>query len=221
MWPIGKDFSATGNLQEDVSRFLLSFSHAETLGHCLRVAQTAKELAERFGADPLEAEQAALLHDLGAVIPREEKLAFSRRHDLPVLPEEEQYPGVLHQQHSVVLARCFFGISDDRLLNAIGCHTTLQAGASTLGQVVFLADKMSWDQDGHPPFLPAVQAALAESLAAGCLTYIDWLLGPAGGIVVIHPWLLAAKHDLARRVQLQRTRNGGVSDGLDSALGDS
>lgn len=196
MRPFDEDFSVTGNLQEDVSRFLLSSGHTETLRHCLRVAQTAKELAIRFGESPLAADQAALMHDLGAVIPREEKLAFSRRHGLPVLPEEEQYPGVLHQQHSVVLARAVFGISDHRLLNAIGCHTTLRAGASSLDQVVFLADKISWNQDGQPPFLPAVQAALMESLAAGCLAYIDWLLSPAGGIAVVHPWLLAARRDL-------------------------
>ncbi len=190
-----QDFAVTGDLQEDVSRFFLSLGHAETLQHCLRVAQTAKELAKRFGADPLEAEQAALLHDLGAVIPRAEKLAFSRQHGLSVLPEEEQYPGILHQQHSVILARAVFGIGDHRLLSAIGCHTTLRARASSLDQVVFLADKISWDQDG-PPFLPAVQVALTESLAAGCLAYIEWLLSPAGGVVVIHPWLLAARRDL-------------------------
>ena len=79
------------------------------------------------------------------------------------------------------------------------CHTTLKARASLLDKVVFLADKLSWDQAGESPFKEAVNAALSKSLDAACLAYIRWLLGPEGGVRVVHPWLKAALYDLKKR----------------------
>jgi hypothetical protein len=56
-----------------------------------------------------------------------------------------------------------FGVADEGILSAVGCHTTLRAGASPLDKVVFVADKIAWDQAGPPPFLADLQAGLDRS----------------------------------------------------------
>ena len=178
-----------------VDSLFATYGKAETATHSMRVAEIAVELAHRFEVDTSLAIQAGLLHDIGTVIPTEEKLAFSREHGLPILPEEEVYPGILHQRHSVILARDVFGVTTPEVLGAIGCHTTLRAGATELDKVVFLADKLSWD-DAEAPFRKGVNAALKTSLDAACRLYIDWLLGPEGGVRVVHPWLEAAHREL-------------------------
>jgi len=58
-------------------------------------------------------------------------------YDLGVLPKDEAYPGILHQQHAVILAQRVFGITDPAVLSSIGCHTTLKVGASPLDKLIF------------------------------------------------------------------------------------
>ena len=80
--------------------------------------------------------------------------------------QEKQFPMILHQKLSVVIAREIFHVTDPQVLSSIGCHTTLKAGASRLDKVVFLADKIAWDQDGDPAYLHEMRAALDQSLDA-------------------------------------------------------
>ena len=131
------------------------------------------------------------------------ELARMKEDGFDVLPEEDEYPRIMHQQHSVIMARVAFGVTDLAVLSAIGCHTTLKAGASQLDKVVFLADKLSWDQAGEAPFKETVNEALSKSLDAACLAYISWLLGPEGEVRVVHPWLKAAFEELGKRGNLK------------------
>ena len=58
------------------------------------------------------------------------------------------------------MAQTWFGCFDPAVLSAIGCHTTLKANPGPLDLLVFLADKLAWDQPGGPPYAAAVQAAV-------------------------------------------------------------
>ncbi|EJW16375.1 hydrolase (HAD superfamily) [Paenibacillus alvei DSM 29] len=60
---------------------------------------------------------------------------------------------IIHQKLSKVMARDIFGITDNEVLDAVGCHTTLRANATQLDLVLFVADKIAWDQQGTPPYL--------------------------------------------------------------------
>lgn len=187
-----QDYHPTGYLRADSARFLTLHGYAFTAGHCTQVAAEAKRLATRFGANPEQAEQAGLLHDISAVIPNEERIAAARAWAVPILEEEVTFPMIIHQKLSVVIARELFAVSEPATLSAIGCHTTLKAGASLLDKVVFIADKIQWDQPGVPPYLDELHAALARSLDAGVFVYLDYLWQQRAGLRVVHPWLVAA-----------------------------
>jgi len=105
---------------------------------------------------------------------------------------------IIHQKLSVVLARDIFYVTDTGILSAIGCHTTLKASASRLDKVVFLADKIAWDQDGKPPYIKKVTAALEESLDAGVRVYLNYLWERRDQLLVIHPWLIEAHEELMK-----------------------
>lgn len=185
-------FKFSGELQHDIPRFLTHHGYPKTAEHCLAVGAQARALAARFGADEHKAEQAGWLHDVSAVIPNEERLAAAHTFQLEVLPEEAQVPMILHQKLSVVLARDLFGVQDEEVLSAAGCHTTLKAGASTLDQIVFLADKLAWDQTGEPPYRTQLLAGLDTSLQAGLRAYLEYVWARKDSLKVIHPWLAAA-----------------------------
>ncbi|MCE7989941.1 MAG: HD domain-containing protein [Caldilinea sp. CFX5] len=190
------NFVPTGNLRRDVAAFLALHSCADTAGHVAQVAAEAKRLAQRFGASVDAAEVAGLLHDISAPIPNQERLAAAHAFGLDVLPEEATFPMIIHQKLSVVLARDIFGVTAPEPLSAIGCHTTLKADASLLDKVVFVADKVKWDGVGEPPYLAALQQALARSLDHAAFCYLDYLWQRRATLRVVHPWLVAAHQQL-------------------------
>ena len=181
-------------LRTDVGAFLLGHNRPGTLAHVEQVAVEAIGLAKRYQSDPTAAEQAALLHDISAVIPNAQRLEIARQWDLAVLEEEETYPMLLHQRLSAVLAREVFGVGDENVLSAVGCHTTLRPASSLLDRVVFVADKLAWDQVGQPPYLPGLLAALQVSLDQGACFYLHYLHQHATGS--LHPWARLALREL-------------------------
>jgi predicted HD superfamily hydrolase involved in NAD metabolism len=195
---LSRAFQPTGHLARDMAHFLHQHGLPETAGHCAQVAAEAKRLAADFGADPVAAEAAGLLHDISAVIPNAERIAAAHDWDVPVLAEEAAFPMIIHQKLSVVLARALFGVHEPATLSAIGCHTTLKASASQLDKVVFIADKIRWDQPGVPPYLAALESALADSLDAGVFVYLDYLWQQRTTLRVVHPWLVAAHQEVGR-----------------------
>jgi predicted HD superfamily hydrolase involved in NAD metabolism len=184
------DFKSTGKIVDDVPRFLALFGHQKTAEHCSSIASKAKELAVRFNSDYSKAEQAGYLHDISAVIPNEKRIEFAQNQSVEILAEEFQYPMIIHQKLSVVLAREVFNVTDYEILSAIGCHTTLKTNPTLLDKVVFLADKIAWDQDGSPPYISKIIKAMDESLDNAVLEYLNYLWERRNQLKVIHPWLV-------------------------------
>ncbi len=182
----------TGDVPRDATAFLVGHGYPKTVTHVAAVAAEARRLAMRFGEDAERAETAGWLHDISVVIPSGDRIAAAETFGLAVLVEERTLPMIVHQGLSAVIARELFGVRDPAVLSAIACHTTLKAKASRLDTLVFVADKIAWDQPGTPPYLPALNAALDRSLDAAAFVYLDWLWQRRQTLGVIHPWFHAA-----------------------------
>jgi predicted HD superfamily hydrolase involved in NAD metabolism len=189
-------FRSTGKIVDDVPGFLALFGHQKTAEHCSAVASKAKELAKKYNSDASKAEQAGYLHDISAVIPNEKRIEFARSQSMKLLAEEIQYPMIIHQKLSVILAREVFGVTDNEVLSAVGCHTTLKAKPTLLDKVVFLADKIAWDQDGNPAYLSKIIEAMDKSLDTAVLEYLNYLWERRSQLKVIHPWLVESREFL-------------------------
>lgn len=170
---------------------LHAYGREITREHVPRVARAARILAQRFGVNPDQAEIAALLHDIGGIFRRSEMVGLCEALGLTVLPEERQVP-LLHAKLSVVLARDLYGVTDPGALQAIPYHTTLHAAPTPLDQVVFLADKLQWDQGGVPPYHADLSAALERGLESGTRWMLTWMTSPAAKLLIPHPDLRAA-----------------------------
>lgn len=189
-----------GDVIADAGELLLSRGKAATWRHVQGVAEACADLAQRFGLEEAPCRMAGILHDISAVIPPAQMLQYARETGMALDPAEEKYPFLLHQRLSAVVAQTCFGIEDESVLRAIACHTTLRAEASDLDMVLFLADKIAWDQSGEPPFLAALNAGLAVSLREGCRAYIDYVMNN-GMILQPHQDLLAARAWLSAEIQ--------------------
>ena len=105
---------------------------------------------------------------------------------------------LLHQKLSAVMAEQIFGIGDPSILHAVRCHTTLRARASLLDKVVFVADKIAWDQAGAPPYLDEITQALRRSLDDAVWCYLDTLWQQRATLAAVHPWFVDAYLEQSR-----------------------
>lgn len=191
-------FSFTGSPEQDAPAFLFHHECPNTAKHSQQVALTAARLARQYHLDPEHASLAGWMHDISAVIPNSERLSAARQLGLEVLPQEADVPLLLHQKISAVIAKDIFGIKETIVLEAIRCHTTLKAAPSPLDTVLFVADKLAWDQKGPPPYAAALQEALSRSLDEAAWVYQNYLWH-SGKIKIIHPWMEASYRELKNR----------------------
>lgn len=190
------DMDLTGNLRADMVAFLNQHGLPETAGHCSSVGSEARRLALHFGENVAQAEIAGWFHDISAVFPTEARATIAQQLGLEVLAEEVQFPMIVHQKLSAIIAQHCFGIDDSAILSAIGCHTTLKAQPSRLDKVVFVADKIAWDQPGKPPYLVDILAGVDQSLDEATLVYLRYLWSKRAELKVVHPWFVAAYQEL-------------------------
>ena len=193
-------FSGTGDACADAAALLRSRGKADTAEHCQRVAELAKRLARRWEVDEESAEAAGWLHDISAIVPWQDYVRVAEALGLEVLAEERAAPVLVHQKLSAAIAREVLAVTDGAILSAIGCHTTLKADSSALDKIVFVADKMGWDQPGDPPYLGEVAVAAEQSLDRAAYCYLDHLWQRRGTLPVMHPWALQAYQQLSDSV---------------------
>lgn len=183
-------------LREDIRRFLISNNCPKAAEHCIKVGEEARKIASRFGVDPRAAEYAGYLHDISAVFPNELRIEVAHALGIGVLAEEESFPLIIHQKISKEMARDIFDIHDQEILDAVGCHTTLRKASTMLDKVLFVADKIEWDQPGKPPYLDQILIQLDKSLDDAAFAYIQYLWNQRKRLRVIHPWLKEAYDEL-------------------------
>ncbi|HEY3290585.1 MAG TPA: bis(5'-nucleosyl)-tetraphosphatase (symmetrical) YqeK [Anaerolineae bacterium] len=189
----------TGDVRADMVGVFQEHGFLNAIAHATRVGAEARRLAVRYGADAHDAEVAGWLHDISAVVPNAERVELASQLGIDVLPEETRLPMIVHQKLSAAIARDVFEVKDPAILAAIGCHTTLKVSSSLLDQVVFVADKLKWDQPGDPPYLVELNAALAGGIDYAVWCYLRYLWERRSQLAVVHPWFAQAYAEWARR----------------------
>ena len=131
---------------EELRPIALSYLKAKRIPHVLGTEQTAKELAERYGANVEKARFAALLHDATKRLSMEEQLALCEHYHIALDELEQRALKLLHAKTGAALARDVFG-ADDEIYNAILWHTTGKPGMTVLEKVLYLADYIEPNRD--------------------------------------------------------------------------
>ena len=182
----------TGNIFTDISNFLIKNDMKKTLDHSVLVAEKGVELASIFRENQYNIKLASYLHDVSAVIPNEYKIEYSEINGIEILKEEKLFPMLIHQKISKDIAKKIFKISDTDILNAIECHSTLKADPSKLDMILFISDKIKWDQEGIPPYIDIIENNLNISLNDAVKEYLNYLMNNKHQLKVLHPSLAEA-----------------------------
>jgi len=165
----------SGVLKSDVRALLCANGKERIFDHIKAVAEKNIEIAEQYGLDLNICELSGYLHDICAVMPYSDMMKYAVDNNWHIYEAEKKFPMLLHQRISKVIAEQDFNITDNRILSAIECHTTLKANPSAYDMALFIADKLAWDL-GAPPFYDIVNDALKQSLESASLAYMDYIV---------------------------------------------
>lgn len=138
----------TSNLAESVDSIFRAYGLNVCNEHVKRVTDYIVKVADKFNVDKKKAMTASLLHDIGGIVPRHERIEYCDINCISLCEEERILPLIIHQKISRHLAITQFGIIDEEILSAIACHTTMKKDASQLDMLLFISDKIEWDQCG-------------------------------------------------------------------------
>ena len=188
--------SLTGDLEKDVFYFFDFYEMEEVKIHTISVSNKAKELAKLYNYNPEQAYIAGLLHDIGQVIPTDKRIGFCDKLDIPIIKEERIAPTVLHSKISRFFAQKLFLINDELILSAVECHSTLRKNSNTLDQLLFVADKLQWDEKDNALFVHSIQNGLLVSIERAAYAILDYFVGPNPAAYVMHPWAVEAYREL-------------------------
>lgn len=140
--------------------------------HSLSVARTSAVLADRFGEDPLKAEQAGLLHDCAKCLPLKEMQRIAVENRLTDDPDVLSSDALLHSIAGACLAEKQYGMKDPEVLEAIRFHNTGYPGMSRLAMCVCLADYMEPLRESFP-VLEEVRSLARVSLEKALLLSLE------------------------------------------------
>ena len=131
---------------EELRCVALSCLKPRRMPHVLGTAETAVQLARRYGADEEEARVAALLHDCTKKLSIDEQLALCEKYGVSLDPLQRSALKLQHAITGAEIARDVFGVSD-AVYEAIRWHTTGKADMTTLEKVIYLADYIEPTRD--------------------------------------------------------------------------
>lgn len=115
--------------------------------HTKGVVETAVKMAEEHGEDPEKAALAALLHDYGKYLKKDEIRSAAKKYGIALDEVTKNSPSLLHGEIGAELVCEELGICDEDLLNAIRYHTYGRVGMSRLEKIIYVADAIEPGRD--------------------------------------------------------------------------
>lgn len=138
-------YGASKNLRhlpmEALEQVVVSLLKPERVPHVLGCRDTAAELAALWGADPVDAARAGLLHDVTKALDSSLQLTLCAEYGIVLDEFSKQNPKTLHALTGSLVAERIFG-ENMAVVDAVRSHTTGKANMTTLQKILYVADYM-------------------------------------------------------------------------------
>ena len=110
--------------------------------HSKNVSITAAKLAEIYHADPEKAAILGLVHDCAKDFTLSKQKQMLEQYKILLNKYELRMPGIWHSYIGSDMARDYFDINDEEMLEAIYYHSTAKEQLSILAKILYVADKI-------------------------------------------------------------------------------
>lgn len=166
--------------------------------HSLGVADEAKRLAEKYGADADKAYLAGLLHDCAKGIPTSEQATECDRRGVAIDKWTRKCPPVIHGFLGEEIAKAEYGITDEEVLNAIKYHTIGAAGMTLLEKIIYIADMTEVNRNfpGVEILRQRVSESIDEAIKESIKQQLEFNMSKNG---VIHPNMIILWNDIIQK----------------------
>ena len=171
--------------------------------HSLGVADEAKRLAEKYGADSGKAYLAGLLHDCAKGIPTSKQAAECDRRGVLIDEWTRKCPPVVHGFLGAEIAKTEYGITDEAVLNAIKYHTVGAANMTLLEKIIYIADMTEVNRDF--PGVDVLREKVNESIDGAIKESIKQQLAfNMNKNVTIHPNMICLWNSIVGDAKMER-----------------
>ena len=131
---------------DQLEQVVVSLLNPNRVAHVLGCRDTAVELAKYWGADPVDAARAGILHDITKAIDGPLQLTLCEAYGKILSDFSRRYPKTLHALTGSLVAERIFG-ENKAVVSAIEHHTTGKADMSLLEKIIYVADYMEPNRD--------------------------------------------------------------------------
>ena len=170
------------------------------LYHSICVAEKAKHLAEKYGADPEKAYTTGLVHDIMKNQSVEDMLILIEGDGQALTDSEKAITVTLHAIAGEVYLRKNLGVTDEELLSAVRWHTTGKENMSLFEKIIYVADLVSDDREY--PDVREVRELAEENLDKTLLRGLSFTIEDnAKKYKLIHTDTVKAYNYLAERIK--------------------
>lgn len=165
-----------GLSMEDLEKTVTELLDPQRVPHVLGCRDTAVYLAKKYGADPVDAARAGLLHDVTKALPPELQLKLCTDLEAPQERYMNENPKTLHAVTGALVARRIFG-ENEAVCHAVDSHTTGCAGMDTLQKIIYISDYMEPNRDfpGVEHLRELVEKDLNRAVLAGIEMTVELL----------------------------------------------
>ncbi len=162
--------------------------------HTMGVADTAKDLAQKYGENEEVAYIAGLLHDIAKELSLDKLLNLAEKYNADPDEITKTSSALMHGLIGAYMAREKFGV-EDKIFDAIKYHTTGKANMSLFTKIIYIADYiepnrcMSGVEAARELAYSSIDDAILMSLSTTIIHTVN-----KGGIV--HPSTVEARNYL-------------------------
>lgn len=162
--------------------------------HTIGVAQTAKELAVKYGENPDKAYMAGLLHDCAKELSYNEMINIIKKYQHKTDDITEKSTALLHSIAGAYISKELFDIDDD-VFDAIAYHTTGKPNMGLLTKIIYIADFIEPNRsfDGVEMVRKEAYINLDSAIIKACDTVIVHTVNKGG---LLHPNTISARNYL-------------------------
>lgn len=144
LYDVGADWK---NLpMEELQPIVLRLLNEKRIPHVLGCRDTCVALAQKWGADPVDAARAGLLHDITKALDGPLQLTLCSAYGKILDDFSHKYPKTLHALTGSLVAERIFG-EKKAVVDAICSHTTGKPNMNVLETIVYVADYMEPNRD--------------------------------------------------------------------------
>lgn len=122
-------------IKNDLKNTLSQFRYE----HSIRVAETARSLAEYYNIDAEKAYITGVVHDIAKEFSNEENKKWIQKYNLPKELLDPKFKEIIHADIGAVVVKELYGF-DDEICNAVKYHTIGNISMTLFDKVIFVAD---------------------------------------------------------------------------------